>query len=251
MNPTLSIIFRLKLILYLRDKVMTEWIIPITSAFWLGILTAISPCPLATNIAAISYVGKRVDKPVKVLSGGLLYTAGRILSYLLLGILLVSSILSAPMLAHNLQKYMNMILGPVLIIAGMILLELISIPVGKGGLSKYIQRKADSIGIWGAGLLGIVFALSFCPTSAALFFGSLIPLAIQQKSGILLPTVFGLATGLPVLLFAFLISSGFHKVASIYNQIVVFEKWARKITGFIFVLVGIYYSLIFIFHIPI
>jgi cytochrome c biogenesis protein CcdA len=227
---------------------MPDWFIPLASAFWLGILTSISPCPLATNIAAIAYVGRRVDQPAKVLSAGLLYTGGRMLTYLLLGMLLVSSMLAAPPLAHILQKYMNMLLGPLLILVGMILLDLIPLNIGKTGISDRLQKHIGNSGIWGAGLLGILFALSFCPTSAALFFGSLLPLALQQQSGILLPAVYGIATGLPVLLFAVLLALGVNSVARAYDRIVVFEKWARMITGVFFILVGIYYCLTTIFR---
>lgn len=227
---------------------MTESIfISAASAFWLGILTSISPCPLTTNIAAISYVGQRVGKPASVLQAGLLYTAGRALAYLLLSVLLVSSLLSAPSLSQVLQKHMNMALGPVLIVVGLILLELIRLPTGKGGgLSGALQKKADSLGIGGAGLLGIVFALSFCPTSAALFFGSLLPLAVQQQSSLLIPGIYGLATGLPVLLFALLLAFGANKVALAFNRITAFEIWARRITGLLFLLVGGYYCVIYL-----
>ncbi len=226
---------------------MTESIlVPLASAFWLGILTSISPCPLTTNIAAISYVGRRVGKPASVLQAGLLYTAGRALAYLLLGVLLVGSLLSAPSLSQVLQKHMNMALGPVLIVVGLILLEVIRLPTGKGGgLSAALQNKADSLGIGGAGLLGMVFALSFCPTSAALFFGSLLPLAVQQQSGLLIPGIYGLATGLPVLLFALLLAFGANKVAQAFNRITAFERWARRLTGVLFLAVGGYYCAVY------
>jgi len=228
---------------------MSESILmPLASAFWLGILTSISPCPLTTNIAAISYVGRRVGKPGSVLQAGLLYTAGRTLAYLLLGMILVNSLLSAPSLSQVLQKQMNMALGPVLIAVGLILLEVIRLPAGKGGsLNAALQSKADSLGIGGAGLLGIVFALSFCPTSAALFFGSLLPLALQQQSGMLLPGVYGLATGLPVLLFALLLAFGANKVAQTLNRITAFEIWARRLTGALFLLIGGYYCAVHLF----
>ena len=222
-------------------------LVPLASAFWLGILTSISPCPLTTNIAAISYVGRRVGKPASVLQAGLLYTAGRTLAYLLVGVLLVSSLLSAPSLSQMLQKHMNMALGPVLVVVGLILLELILLPVGSGGLSAALQNKADSLGIGGAGLLGMVFALSFCPTSAALFFGSLLPLAVQQQSGLLIPGIYGLATGLPVLLFALLLAFGVNKVAQAFNRITAFERWARRLTGLLFLVAGGYYCAVYFF----
>lgn len=226
---------------------MTGILVGIASAFWLGILTSISPCPLATNIAAISFVGRRVGSPFKVFLTGLLYTAGRTLTYVVLGVLLVSSLLSAPYLSHALQKYMNKALGPLLILIGMVLLELISVSFSGSGVSEKMQKRVNAMGMSGAMLLGLVFALSFCPVSAALFFGSLIPLALRCESGVILPSAYGIATGLPVLVFAVLIALGARRVGQTYNKLVVFEKWARRVTGAIFVVVGIYYCLLHIF----
>ncbi len=226
---------------------MTELLPGIASAFWLGILTSISPCPLATNIAAISFVGRRVGSPTKVLLTGLLYTAGRTLTYLVLGVLLVSSLLSPPYLSHVLQKYMNKVLGPILILVGMVLVELIEINFSGSGVSEKTQKRVEALGMWGALPLGVVFALSFCPLSAALFFGSLLPVALRCESGVLLPSTYGVATGLPVLVFAVLIALGANRVGDAYNKIAAFEKWARRITGAIFIMVGIYYCLTHIF----
>jgi cytochrome c-type biogenesis protein len=225
---------------------MAELILPLASAFWLGVLTSISPCPLATNILAISFVGRRVESPRNVLFSGLLYTVGRAVTYVLLGTLLVASLLSAPFISHVLQKYMNAFLGPLLILVGMVLLELISFNTGIG-LNTVVQERVDTMGVWGAIFLGVLFALSFCPTSAALFFGSLLPLAVNHQSGIFLPAVFGLGTGLPVLIFAGLLGFGANRVAKAYDRIVAFERWARRITGIIFLLVGLYYSFTRIF----
>lgn len=148
---------------------MSEWILAMGAAFWLGVLTSISPCPLATNIAAISYIGRQVDRPRHVLWTGLSYTAGRMLCYVLLGWVLVASLLSAPILSNGLQVYMNRLLGPLLILAGMFLLEMIRLPIPSGALTEKLRQYAGSQGLWGAFLLGIIFALSFCPVSAALF----------------------------------------------------------------------------------
>jgi len=225
---------------------MADLILPLASAFWLGVLTSISPCPLATNIVAISFVGRRVESPRSVLFSGVLYTAGRAATYVLLGMVLVASLLSAPVISHALQKYMNAVLGPLMILVGMVLLELISFNMG-GGLNTRVQKRVETMGVWGAVFLGVLFALSFCPTSAALFFGSLLPLAVNRQSGILLPAVYGLATGLPVLIFAVLLGFGANKLAKAYDGIVAFERWARRITGITFIAVGIYYSLTRIF----
>jgi cytochrome c biogenesis protein CcdA len=134
------------------------------TALWLGILTSISPCPLATNIAAISYAGKRVDRPALVLVSGLLYTLGRTLTYFLVALLVVKSLVSAPGVSMFLQRNMNQIIGPVLLGVGLLLLDVIPWPwAGGAGVSEKLKARVDAIGLWGAGLLGIVFAMAFCP----------------------------------------------------------------------------------------
>lgn len=228
---------------------MQDLIVSISSAFWLGILTSISPCPMATNIAAISYIGKRVQHPVTVFSTGFLYTVGRSTAYLALGILIVSSVLSAPVLARFLQHYMNIILGPVLLITGLFLLEVLKLSLPGLDLGSRMQDKADKWGPWGALPLGVVFALSFCPVSAALFFGSLIPLALRSSSGVIIPSVYGIGTALPVFVFAVLIALGARSIGQVFNKITRIEKWARRITGVIFIVVGVYFSLMYIFKV--
>jgi len=230
---------------------MDGFLLGLVSALWLGILTSISPCPLTTNIAAISFIGRRVGSPVgsprRVFVAGLLYALGRTLTYLVLGILLVASLLSAPHISHLLQKYMNKLLGPILILVGMFLLEMIKFTTSGSGISGKMQRRVETYGIWGAAMLGIVFALSFCPTSAALFFGSLIPLAVKYNSSILAPSVYGVGTALPVIVFAVLIALGTRSIGTAFNKITQIERWARRITGVIFLGVGIYFSLTYIF----
>jgi cytochrome c biogenesis protein CcdA len=230
---------------------MDSYSVALGSAVWLGILTSISPCPLATNIAAISYIGRRVDNPRKVVAAGLLYTCGRMVTYLVLGILIVASVLSIPELAMFLQQNMNKFLGPILIVVGMFLLGLISFSLPGGGIGARMQGRVERFGIWGAGLLGLLFALSFCPVSAALFFGSLIPLAIDHSSSVLMPTVYGIGTALPVIVFAFVIAVSTRLVGVMFDKLKTVEKWARLITGVVFIAVGIYYTLIYIFGITI
>lgn len=221
------------------------------SAFWLGLLTSISPCPLATNIAAISYMGNRLGSPVYILLSGMLYTLGRMLTYLILAIFILSSMLSVPGVSQTLQKYMNQLIGPLLILVGMVLLDWISLNFKSKGMSEADQLKIHSLGLWGAGWLGILFALSFCPISAALYFGSLIPLAIQNQSRFLFPALYGIGTALPVFLFALLLAVGTRWIGPVYQHLADIELWARKITGGIFILVGIYESLKFIYGLPI
>ena len=228
---------------------MTEFMIGIGSAFWLGILTSISPCPLATNIAAISYIGRKVGHSRQVFLTGLLYTVGRTLAYLALAIVLLASVLSVPQISLFLQKYMHLVLGPILIIVGMFLLGLIEFNMGGGGMGQGLQKRVDAMGIWGSLLLGIVFALTFCPTSAALFFGSLVPLSLKVNSSFTLPIVYGVGTAVPVMVFAVLLATSAQSVGKAYNVLAKIEWWARMLTGAIFVLVGIYFALKHVFHV--
>lgn len=226
---------------------MTELILAALSAFWLGVLTSISPCPLATNLAAISFVGRRLEKPRLVLLGGLLYTLGRAVTYGLLGALLVSSLLSAPHLAQFLQRHLNQALGPLLIVIGMFLLELLSLPTRGSSWLVRLQERAGQQGLVGAFLLGVLFALSFCPISAALFFGSLIPLAVANESGFLLPSAYGVGTAVPVLGMSLVVALGARSIGGLFTRLTAFEKWARRFTGVVFVLAGVYLTLVYVF----
>jgi cytochrome c-type biogenesis protein len=226
---------------------MGEWLIVGASALWLGILTSISPCPLATNVAAISFVGRRVGNPRRVFVAGLLYTLGRSLAYLVLGVLLVGSLLSVPHVSYVLQKHMNKILGPVLILAGMFLLELLQVHLPGFSIGGGMQERVEAWGVWGSSVLGVIFALSFCPVSAALFFGSLLPLAVKTGSSVLLPSLYGIGTALPVFIFAVFIALGTRAVSKALDKLTLIERWARLVTGIIFIGVGIYYCLAYIF----
>jgi cytochrome c biogenesis protein CcdA len=228
---------------------MDSYWVALGSALWLGILTSISPCPLATNIAAITYIGKRVDRPGMVLLSGVMYTVGRMVTYIVIGVLVVASVLSIPDIAMFLQQNMNKFLGPLLIIVGILLLEIINIRFPGGGVSDKLTKRIEKLGIWGAGVLGLFFALSFCPVSAALFFGSLIPLAIDHQSSIMMPTVYGVGTALPVVVFAVLIAMGARFVGTVFNKISVFEKWARKITAVVFICMGSYLTAVYLFNV--
>jgi cytochrome c biogenesis protein CcdA len=213
------------------------------AAIWLGILTSLSPCPLATNIAALSFIGRRLENPGAVLATGALYTIGRSATYVVLGSLLVFSLVSTPFLSHVLQKYSIKIMGLLLILVGMVLLGLIEVrlPGWSGGDS--LQRRADRWGFWGAGLLGIVLALSFCPVSGALFFGSFLPIAVRDDSPLLYPAIYGIGTALPVVVVAVFVAFGARSMAKVFNRMTQFERWARKITGIVFILVGLFTTL--------
>ncbi|MGD0336004.1 MAG: aromatic aminobenezylarsenical efflux permease ArsG family transporter [Candidatus Omnitrophota bacterium] len=225
---------------------MTEIFIGFASALWLGILTSISPCPLASNVAAISFLSKKITHPALVFISGLAYTLGRMFSYAILGWIIISSLLSVPQVAQFLQKYMGKALGPLLILTGLVLLEIITVRLPGISLSQKHHNKLAESGAPGAFLLGFIFALAFCPISAALYFGSLIPLAINSKSGIVLPFIYGIGTGLPVLVFAVAIALGVTSLSRWFHKITQLEYYTRKITGAVFILVGLYYAGIYI-----
>ncbi|MDF1543704.1 MAG: aromatic aminobenezylarsenical efflux permease ArsG family transporter [bacterium] len=215
------------------------------SAFWLGILTSISPCPLATNIAAMTFIGKRVDEPGLVLKSGLAYILGRMVSYIALAAIIVFSFMSVSELAMFLQLDFNKLIGPILIVVSLLLFDLI--PLRMPGFSageKLRNRLADG-SITGSALLGLLFALSFCPISAALYFGSLIPLAIDHSSAISMPVAYAVGSSLPVVLFAVLISFFTQYVSSVFDRLRQIAIWAKRITALVFLLVGIYYLLVY------
>jgi cytochrome c-type biogenesis protein len=211
-------------------------------ALWLGLLTAVSPCPLATNIAAVSYVGRHVGSPRRALVAGVLYTFGRTVVYVGLAALVISALLSMVALSAALQRLAAKALGPLLIVVGVALLGVIPLPSFGGGLSKRTERLAAH-GVWGAALLGMVFALAFCPVSAALYFGSLIPLATAHGSRLVLPALYGVGTAVPVLVFAILLATGAATLGRTYERLRQIERWARPATGVVFILAGIYETL--------
>lgn len=207
------------------------------SAILLGLMTAISPCPLATNITAVGFISKDVENRNRVFFNGLFYTLGRAIGYTGLALVLY---LGADQLALSevFQRYGEKIIGPVLIIVGLIMLDVFR--VNFPGLNKLTARmeQKKSWGYIDALLLGVVFALAFCPYSGVLFFGLLIPMTIT--SGMHLPVLFALATGIPVVIFAWLFAYAFSNISKFYNNLKAFEKWFRRVIAVLFIVVGIY-----------
>lgn len=217
--------------------------VSIFSAFWLGILTAISPCPLAANIAAISFIGRKTGRKNEVISSGLLYALGRTLAYVALGAFITAGILSSAESSRFLQRYMNMALGPILIILGVVLLGWLGSNVSLNPGVAGLQDKVRAGGIIWAVPIGALFALSFCPVSAGLFFGGLLPMALKQHSVFMLPAAYGLGTSLPVIIFAFMMTFASEYVARAFNKLTQIELWVRYMAGAAFIVIGVYYCL--------
>lgn len=219
-------------------------LIALITAFWLGILTSISPCPLATNIAAVSYLGRHLADRRLVLISSALYTLGRMAAYTAITAIIVTAVVSTPTLSHMLQVWGPKVIGPILVLAGAFLLEFITIPLPSFGGQPI---KPERFGLYGSFLLGFIFALSLCPVSAALFFGSLIPLAVTAGSKFVLPLVYGIGTALPVVVFAILVAAGSAKVGTLFAQITRVEKWLRTGFGSVLIAIGVYFTVIYIF----
>jgi cytochrome c-type biogenesis protein len=214
------------------------------SALWLGILTSISPCPLASNVAALSFIGRNIAHPRRAIVAGIAYSLGRALCYVLVGALAVSSVLSIPSVSLFLQERMNQVLGPLLIVIGAAVLGWLRLPFRGWSRGESAGRRLAGAGIPGAAALGFLFALSFCPVSAGLFFGALIPLAIGVHSRLVIPAVYGLGTGLPVVAFALLLVLGARWAGRAFNALTAIERVSRPVAGALIVLAGIYLSLI-------
>jgi cytochrome c-type biogenesis protein len=218
--------------------------VPFLSAFILGIMTAISPCPLATNITAIGYISKDIENRKRIFFNGLWYTLGRAISYTGIGIILffgASQFQISRFLQHNGEKF----LGPLLIIIGILMFDFIKIRFpGFSSLTKKMEGK-NSGSWWYAMLLGVIFALAFCPYSGALYFGALIPMTVSSASGLYLPLIFAIATGLPVIIVAYLLAFSLSSVGGFYNKIKTFEKWFRKVVAVLFIGAGVYFVVIY------
>ena len=218
----------------------------VLAAFLLGLLTAISPCPLATNIAALSYVSKKLDNRRYTVLASVLYTAGRMLAYTLIGVFLILIGLSASRVYLFFQDYADKILGPLLIFFGLVMLDILKFSIFKGRITAAIQEKIGDWGLVSSFLLGILFALAFCPYSAILFFGVLIPIALDSGGGVALPAIYGLGTGLPVMIFAIALTLGVSEMGKHVARIQKFEKYFRWFAGVVFIGVGIYYLIVLI-----
>lgn len=222
---------------------------PVLTAFLLGLLTAISPCPLATNIAAVGFIGRNIENRRRVFINGLLYTLGRVLSYTLLGVVLIM-ILKEGSSMFGIQKTIGiwgeLLIGPMLLVIGMFMLfgDKLNLPkFGFNGNAEGLARKGGA----GALLIGVLFALAFCPTSGVFYFGMLIPMSATATAGYLLPAVFAIATAIPVLIVAWILAFSVQQMSNFYGRIKTVQKWLNLIVGILFIVIGIYYCFVMFF----
>ena len=230
----------------LLKSILENYNIPIVSALVLGLMTSISPCPLATNITATAFISKNITDKKRVFLSGIVYSLGRAFSYTTIGLILffgASKFHIAKFFQQNGEKY----LGPLLLIIGLVMLNVMRLNfLGKFNFTEKLSEKLATKGMLGSFLIGVLFALAFCPYSGALYFGMLIPMTISSVDGLYLPILFAFGTGVPVIIFTYLLAFAAGNISLFYNKIMKVEKWMRIITGVVFVITGIYYVLIFL-----
>ena len=221
-----------------------QTVLAILSASWLGLLCAVSPCPLAANVAAVGVIVRNAANPRHVAWNGLAYALGRVLAYVAIAATLAAGLASAPTLSHALQKYMSVLVGPILIVVGTVLLDLVPLPsLPNSGRLARLRARLSASGSVGTFALGVVLTLAFCPSSAALFFGGLLPLAVERDAPVLLSGTFGVASVLPVLAVAFTIAFASSRTARMLDALAAFERWSKRITAAICLVVGFYLTL--------
>jgi len=229
----------------LLNSILENTNTPLITALILGLMTAISPCPLATNITATAYIAKNISNKKLVFLSGIIYSLGRATSYTIIGVILffgANQFQISRFFNQNGEKY----LGPLLILIGLIMLNIIKINfLGKSSFTEKLTSKFEGKGLLGSFFIGVIFALAFCPYSGALYFGMLIPLTISSADGLYLPIVFAFGTGLPVILFTYLLAFAASSVGVFYSKIASIEKILRYVAGVIFIVTGIYYVMIF------
>lgn len=218
--------------------------IPVITAFLLGLLTALSPCPLATNITAIGFISKDMGNRKQIFKNGILYTLGRVLAYSVLGAILIMILRKGAdmfSIQKGISQWGELLLAPALILIGLFMLFGDRLHLPKFGFSA--TGKTERLkGTWGSLLLGILFAMAFCPTSGLFYFGMLIPMSAIESEGYLLPVVFALATGIPVMLVAWLLAYSVAGIGKFYNRVQIFQKWFNRIVAILFILIGVYYG---------
>ncbi|HML19764.1 MAG TPA: aromatic aminobenezylarsenical efflux permease ArsG family transporter [Candidatus Dependentiae bacterium] len=218
-----------------------QYNIPLLTAFLLGVLTSISPCPLVVNITAIAYLSKNIKSAKNTILNGLWYTFGRVLSYTFIAVIVYYGV-SSFSVSTIFQGWGEKLLGPVLIFIGVIMLSGIKIG-GKlvHGKLEAIKQKLATQGYAGSLLLGMILALAFCPYSAALFFGALMPLILSSPEKLLLAPVFGLGTGIPIIIFAFILAYSVQKIGATFAMVQKLERLMRILVAIIFILAGVYF----------
>ncbi len=217
--------------------------LPVLSAFLLGLMVAVGPCTMTANISAIGYIARDISNQGRVFLNGFIYTLGRGISYTIVGFLFYFGASQFEISAF-LQIWGEKIFGPLLILIGFFMFDFINISIPGFGFQTEKMEKKPNTQFFDVLLLGIVFALAFCSYSGVLYFGMLIPMTISSARGLYLPMIFALATGIPVIVFSWIIAFSIKSIGKVYNKIKAFEYWFRRVVAVLFIGIGIYYVIV-------
>ncbi len=216
--------------------------IPLVAAFFIGLLMTFSPCPLATNITAIAFISKKIGDSRHTFLVGTLYSLGRMAAYITLTALIVHAGLNIQAISFFLQEYGERLIGPFLVLMGVLMLEIVEIPFSGGqGWLQAIEIYLGEKGYLGAFFLGVIFALALCPFAAVLFFGMLVPIALKTGDALFVPAVFAIATALPVIVISLVLVKSVNRVSNVMQKVQDMEKWVKWAVAAVFICTGVYY----------
>ncbi len=221
---------------------------PILTAFLLGLMTIISPCPFCSNLTAIGYISKDISSRHRILLSGIMYAVGKIFAYTLLSLIFIFGA-QIEGIQHFLQTYGEPALGPFLFLCGLFMLigghhEQHHDHEHNHGLRARLSRFTRTSNL-NSLLLGFIFSLAFCPYSGVMYFGMLIPMTIAEPLAWswLMPVVYGLGTGLPVIIIAWLLAYSALGIGKINHNIQHIEIWLRRICATLFIGIGLYLTI--------
>jgi cytochrome c biogenesis protein CcdA len=210
---------------------MTDYHVALGSALVLGAMTTLHPCPLAVNAAAVSLLagwsGERRSASRRIAA----FVVGYCLTFATLALLLAGTSLRLPVVASALTRATAVFLGPLLVVVGMVHADVLPWPGSNRGNRRLLDRRARTLGGYG---LGAVLALSFCPATAALFFGLLLPLAVQYRAPVAFAAAYAIGAALPLVAVAGVAARGTTALG--------LDRWAHRlpwVIGWLAIIAGI------------
>ncbi len=212
--------------------------LPLLTVFLFGLVGAVAPCQLTTNLSAMAYVGSRIGgaRPGRE---ALAYVLGKILVYTVLGALAVAVGRELQAAAIPVAVTVRKVLGPLMIVVGLGFLGVVRLRGSAGrGVSAWLQARLPGRGPVRAFLLGVAFSLTFCPTLFWLFFGLTIPLALGSAAGWAFPGLFAIGTALPLLAFTVLLMIGTDLTQGFVARVRRSHRLIGRIAGAVFILAG-------------
>lgn len=222
--------------------------LPPVTALLLGVLGALSPCQLTTGAGAVALIGRHPDR--RPLLAGFAYVGGKALVYALLGLLVV--LLGQALATSSIPviQVVRRILGPLMLVIGLVLIGALRsrLTLGLGErVAAFAANRLDATRPRGAFVLGMAFALAFCPTLFLLFFGLLIPLALASPGGLLFPALFALGTAVPLLVLLALLGLGLGGTARASSVMQRAQPILTSVAGFVLIAAGLNDTIVYWF----